>query len=105
METREDSLSRMSRKCSKSLYRRRTEEDLSLKAGIFVLFKCQSLLSKIEIEKGNLPCRQFRSLYTFSVRLLKTKVSQTFDPSHGVEDTYHVFVGSGPERIQIRQRS
>jgi len=36
METREDSLSRISRKCSKSLYRLRTDEDFNLKAGILV---------------------------------------------------------------------
>jgi hypothetical protein len=36
IETRDDSLSRMSRKCSKSLYRRRTEDDFSLNAGMLV---------------------------------------------------------------------
>ena len=32
-------------------------------------------------------------------------MSVTLDRSDGAGDTYHVFVGSGPERIEIRQGS
>lgn len=52
IETREDSLSRISRKCSKSLYRRRTEEDLSLNAGMFVLNESVSTPENLDREQG-----------------------------------------------------